>query len=222
MKQLEMSPHELRPNPWNTNSVDPVNMDKLKASMKRLGCFKPIIVREVEESGLMINQIIGGEHRWKTSIDLGFEKVPVINMGEISDAHAKEISIVDNGRYGTDNHDEFIKLIESIGAEDIIDIMPLSSDELEDLMSGSSDDDLKELEDLTLADMEIEAAPEKVEKLQSNQVVRFKVPMEDAGGVKRVIDNIKKEQGFKDSDALTNAGDALVFLCAKYEELTGL
>ena len=96
----EVETSRLRPNPWNTNAVSPENEEKLRRSIERFGVFKPIICRELPGGTL---EILGGEHRWQTAREMGLDTVPVVNLGAVSDERAKEIGLVDNGRYGEDD-----------------------------------------------------------------------------------------------------------------------
>src|SRR5437762_10365036 len=98
--QLFVDPRLLQPNPWNTNVVSPDNEAKIDASNQRLGMFKPIIVRELPDGTL---QILGGAHRRESAIRLGWDQVPVFNVGPVSDKQAKEIGLADNARYGHDD-----------------------------------------------------------------------------------------------------------------------
>ena len=91
---------ELFPNPWNTNTVAPDNQAKIEASIKRYGMFKPLICRTLDDGRL---QIVGGEHRWEAAKAIGIQEVPIVNLGKIDDKRAKEISLIDNSRYGTDD-----------------------------------------------------------------------------------------------------------------------
>src|SRR5574343_554781 len=99
LKQRMISPGELEPNPWNTNTMDAETEKKIEASLKRLGFFRPIVVRTLPSGEL---QILGGEHRWRKAIELGFDEVPIVDLGTISDDKAKEIGLADNARYGHD------------------------------------------------------------------------------------------------------------------------
>ncbi len=45
---LQVEVANLRPNPWNTNSVGAQNFEKLKGSIEKLGFFKPILARELD------------------------------------------------------------------------------------------------------------------------------------------------------------------------------
>ena len=104
-KPMMLDPVDLEPNPWNTNIVTPENERKLEASIKRLGFFRPVIVREIAKSPNSETgyQILGGEHRAETAVRLGINQIPVINLGPIDDLQAKEIGIADNARYGVDD-----------------------------------------------------------------------------------------------------------------------
>lgn len=123
----------LSPNPWNPNVVDAQNQLRLEASIERLQMFKPVIVRETEE-GL---QIIGGQHRWQYLSQRG-EQVPIINLGAMSDDKAKEIGLVDNGRYGDDDPVALKELVEGMDAslQEITSFMPVSNDELVNLFES--------------------------------------------------------------------------------------
>jgi ParB family chromosome partitioning protein len=63
----------LHPNPWNTNVVTPENEKRIEESIKRLGLFKPVTVRELTDGRL---EILGGQHRWEAARRLGYKEVP--------------------------------------------------------------------------------------------------------------------------------------------------
>lgn len=200
---------ELFPNPWNTNTVAPDNQAKIEASIKRYGMFKPLICRTLDDGRL---QIVGGEHRWEAAKAVGIQEVPVVNLGKIDDKRAKEISLIDNSRYGTDDSLKLAEVLKEL--DDVSEVMPISNKELEEIFSATTID----LDALDKVEEEAdEEAEETVEELTKSkpttQVMRFKVPVADAEFVQNVINGICKLQGFTGSDSLTNAGDALVFLC---------
>lgn len=93
--QVEVA--NLRPNPWNTNSVGAQNFEKLKGSIEKLGFFKPILARELD-GGFF--EILGGEHRWRAAMEQGISTVPVISVGKINDLVAKQMSLVDKRNSG--------------------------------------------------------------------------------------------------------------------------
>jgi ParB family chromosome partitioning protein len=209
----ELPPGSLHPNKWNTNIVSPENEAKIDASIKRFGFFKPVIVRELEDASL---EIIGGEHRWGSSIRLALKTIPVMNLGRITDEKAKAIGVIDNGRYGADDTLGLAELLESIGTmEEIASFMPFSDSDLSSIFSSSSIalDDL----DLDMDDSAPSKAPEKI--AQTHQIMRFKVPTGDVAAVTGLIERVMKTQRFKDEDSLSNAGNALVHLCNLSKDL---
>lgn len=111
---LQVEVANLRPNPWNTNSVGAQNFEKLKGSIEKLGFFKPILARELDGG---IFEILGGEHRWRAAMEQGISTVPVISVGKINDLVAKQMSLVDNERYGEDDQVALQHLIEEIQSE---------------------------------------------------------------------------------------------------------
>lgn len=204
--ELTYEPVEaLAPNPWNTNRItDPVNEQKLRESLLRLGAFKPILVRTMKDGTL---QILGGEHRWKAAKQLEMDSVPVINLGKIDDKRAKEIGLVDNGRYGEDDTLGLATLVKELG-DDILTFMPFTQSDMDalDKISKINLDDLDKTPDEQLPNLnQLPSAP-------SAQVMRFKVPVEDVGWVTTLIEQEMKNEGFKEEDALSNAGNALISL----------
>ncbi|MDH8217342.1 ParB/RepB/Spo0J family partition protein, partial [Klebsiella pneumoniae] len=69
--------------------------------------FKPILGRELLDGTY---EILGGEHRWRAAIEHGMAAVPVTSVGVIDDNTAKQMSLVDNERYGEDDAVELQRL----------------------------------------------------------------------------------------------------------------
>ncbi len=205
----QVDPGVLIPNTWNSNIVSPDNEAKLDESLKRFGVFKPVIVRELLDGTL---QIIGGQHRAQSAIRLGYKSVPIVNLGVITDTRAKEISLVDNDRYGEDDAYKLSELLSTLSADDLASFTTFSDADLESIFTNSSIA-LDELDSLSLPSEEADLPIEK--SIQTHQIMRFKVPIKDVDAVTQRIEKAIKVQGFDDSDSLTNAGDALVHLLLK-------
>lgn len=199
--------NQLHPNPWNTNTVSPENEAKLRASIERFGVFKPIICRELPSGEL---QILGGEHRWQTAREMGMATVPVVNLGAISDTKAKEIGLVDNGRYGEDDTLALAELLKDLGdTTDLLGFLPISDDEMTSIFSATS----IALEDLDSHDGGLpDLGSPSLAPIKTHQIMRFKIPVEDAERVQKIIESTMNAQGFLDDDAMSNAGNALVHL----------
>jgi ParB-like chromosome segregation protein Spo0J len=200
-------PSTLSPNPWNTNVVSPDNEAKLEGSIKRFGMFKPVIVRELEDGTL---QIIGGEHRAVIAERLGIKKVPIVNLGRIDDDKAKEIGIVDNGRYGTDDTLQLAELLGGLtNAEELSTFMPYTDSDLASIFSSVN----IALDELDLPDEDETPKLPKEKPIQTHQVMRFKVPVDDVAMLTEMIERVMKHQKFTEEDSLSNAGNALVYIC---------
>lgn len=202
---MEAPPGSLKPNPWNSNYVAPDNEKKLKESMRRYGCYKPVVVRELADGTL---EILGGEHRARVAGELGFETIPVANLGRVSDKQAKAIGLADNGRYGDDDVIKLADILKEIGAEDAELFLPFDEKDLASIFSISKMD----VEDLELpTDGDDLPVPEVIKPTLTHQLLRFKVPIADAESVSAVLDMVIKAKGYsKDSDSLAAAGMALV------------
>lgn len=206
------APDALKPNPWNTNNVPPDGEAKIDESLRRHGFIKPIIVRELTDGTL---EILGGEHRRDAALRLGLDQVPVFNLGRIGEKKAKEIGLIDNARYGHDDTLGLAALLGELGSiEELSTFLPYSDMDFESIFSSAS----IELDDFDIDDATSHApsAP-KVPAVQTHQVMRFKVPAQDCSDVQAKIEKVLKRQGFTESDQLTNAGDALVWLLNQVE-----
>jgi len=212
MKSAEIDPRRLKPNPWNTNIVSPDNEKKLDASLRRLGLFKPVLVRTLPSGDF---EIIGGAHRVESAIRIGLKQVPIINLGEIDDHKAKEIGLVDNGRYGADDVVGLAELMSELGnAADLAEFLPYTDAEMTAIFSAT-DIDLDMLDGTD--DDEAPPAPAATAP-KTHTIMRFKVPLGDSERIQELVESVMKRQGFSDSDDLTNAGDALVWLFNQLEQ----
>lgn len=204
----------LQPNPWNSNVVSPANEAKLDESLKRLGIFKPILVREKPSApGLrdIVYEILGGQHRWESACRLGLTEISIHNLGPIDDRMAKEISLADNARYGVDDTLSLADLLKDLGDTDELQgFLPYSNVDLSAIFAAS---DIA-LDDLELEEPEMGASEAPTEAAarapKTHAMMRFKVPIPDAERITELLAKIKRRQGFTTADDLTNAGDALV------------
>lgn len=187
-----VNPFSLIPNPWNTNRVDRENFDKLKKSLQSLGSFKPIVVREMEDGTL---QILGGYHRNEAAKELGFETVPIFNIGNVDDARAKEISLVDNARYGQDDTEALAKLLDELDTELLDDIMPEGPVVLPDM------------EDLT-NELAEELARER-DAEETHKSLKFRLEIEKAEEIEAILSKIAFDKDLKYADGYSNYSEAL-------------
>jgi ParB family chromosome partitioning protein len=186
----ELNPATLQPNPWNSNKVAKNEFAKLKQSLTTYGAFKPIVVRELPDGTL---QIIGGYHRNEAAKDLGWSKVPVVNLGPISDEKAKEIGLIDNTRYGEDDKELLEAILEEIG--DMSAILP----EL-DIIEIDMEDSLLE---------EVEREVEAKEPDETHKTIKLKFEIDKAEEIEAILSKVAYDHDYKYSDGHSNFADAL-------------
>lgn len=209
-----LDPGLLSPNPWNPNKVGPDNERKLEKSLEELGEFKAIIAREREDGSL---EILGGQHRWEIYRKRG-EDCPVINLGKISEAQAKKITLADNARYGEDDTLILHDLLLTLGSPDDISlILPYSETDLTAIM-GASEVDLSSLglslpTDIDDKDDDMTSLPGTEKVGATSKPVKIKVDVDSLEFVNDTLDEIIREQGYDDPDVAKRRGEALVDLC---------
>lgn len=204
MKLENVNPFELKPNEWNSNKVSRDNLEKLKKSVSSLEMFKPLIVRETA-TGL---EILAGYHRNEAAKELGIESVPVLNLGPIEEQKAKEISIIDNTRYGEDDSELLEKLINSMDTELIGTAMPeLASLEIPDLS-----EELTEFEE----HMVEESRDFKDSGEDSAKFLKFRYDdLDQAEEIEDILIFEAKENGFYFGDGYPNLSEALYNLIVR-------
>lgn len=206
----EIDVTHLRANQWNTNIVTPENEDRIAQSINRFGMFRPIIARQIKD--VAGYEILGGEHRWKVAENIGYKTIPVINLGYIDDKKAKEISLVDNGRYGEDDTLMLAELLKELGeSSELTTFMPYSDDDLAAIFSSS---------EIAFDQLEIDDSEENLPTIsektpQTHNIMRFKVPVEDSKFIENMIEAAMKSQSFTDDDSMMNAGNAMIYLLRK-------
>lgn len=206
-------PRTLIPAPWNPNRADASDEAKLDASVDRFGLFKPVVCRRLENGDL---QILGGHYRVASAIRLGLLLVPVVDLGEVSEDRAREITLVDNGRYGRDDSGALAKLIEELhaGRDELAGFLPFDLSELEAIASSAAID----LDTLGLDEEDAPKAEKPPRVSKTHEMMRFKVAVEDADRLRQALATVMADQGFSEADQLSNAGDALVWLVNDWME----
>ena len=79
-------------NPWNPKVKRSKEYEKVKESVRVNGLSMPIVVREINDDNYKY-QVLDGEQRLTAALDLGFDKIWIVDLGEISDEEAKSKTI---------------------------------------------------------------------------------------------------------------------------------
>ena len=80
---------EVKPNSWNPKLENTPEFQKIVESIQVNGFKSPIIVRETDEG----YEICDGQQRWTAAKQLGFDKIYIYNLGKISEAEAKSVTL---------------------------------------------------------------------------------------------------------------------------------
>ena len=207
-----ISPKKLKKNQWNTNRVSIENEEKLDKSLKEYGLFKPILCRTVNDE----LEIIGGEHRVESAIRNGISEIPIINLGNISDDKAKKMSLIDNGRYGSDDFVELQELINSLESpNELLEVLPYSLEDFEGIFKADEIDldNIPSFEENSEIEDSDETENNFVQKLpETHAIVKFKIPLEFLQDLNNKIKNKEQELNTEYGDSFVNAGNALLAL----------
>jgi len=107
MRPTDIKPYE------NNPRLNDLAVDKVAESIKAFGFRNPIIV---DKDGV----IIAGHTRWKASIKLGLEQVPVIVAKDMTEEQVKAFRIADNKSAEFADWD-YLKLLEEIKELEAVD-----------------------------------------------------------------------------------------------------
>lgn len=132
------------PNTWNPNKMEVGMRAKLVRAIMTDGYTQPIIVRNLPaarraELPGVLYEIIDGEHRWAVSgAELELARVPVVNLGDVPDAAAKQITIKANalrGEFDSIKLAEMLKnLSDEVSIDALVESLPYQKERIESLI----------------------------------------------------------------------------------------
>jgi ParB-like chromosome segregation protein Spo0J len=189
---------DIRPNTWNPNKMGEFEYGKLIESIDRYGFADPLTVRQVEGG----YQLVDGEHRLRAAKDAGLDRVPIINLGDISEDEAKALGIILNELKGHHDPKDLGALLDELlahgEAEDILAGMPFTEDALRGLVS------LADFDWNTLGSpAEMESSRKPSPKKGTHWVERtFRLPHEANEVLSQALDRAKDGDDVNDWQAL--------------------
>jgi hypothetical protein len=126
---------EVYPNRWNPNVLDEFYSGRLQKSITKHGFIDPITVRVRSEGGY---EVIDGEQRLKQMQDMKETQIAVINLGELSDAKAQELTLQLRNRGEEDSirlAGLITELSESIGIDELKADLPFPETDIDNLLA---------------------------------------------------------------------------------------
>lgn len=129
----------MKANPWNPNRMSDEIFAKEILSIQNNGFVEPIKIRELTDGSY---EIVDGEHRWRAATQLGLGFVPCVNLGPISDAQAKKLTIIANELRGAPEPVRLAALIKDLNTditlEDLALELPMTRVELDSLVRSAT------------------------------------------------------------------------------------
>lgn len=125
---------DLRPNPWNPNTMTPEEERAVGESIDLYGFLDPVTVRPIARGKY---QILDGEHRWRAAKRAGRETVLVNVLDVPDDLTAKKLTLILNQRGGPDRV-ELARLLAELQRElgkDVGKGLPYTADELASIIA---------------------------------------------------------------------------------------
>ena len=134
---IEIEVNKLIPAEWNykTDGTDK-QIEKLTQAIKEIGSYGVLPVREIDSAGVMLYEVIDGNHRLKAIQTLGYPKVLCENFGAISKARAVVISRQRNEQWFEDNRLKLASLMTEVvfpefPITNLVNILPESKEDLQ-------------------------------------------------------------------------------------------
>ena len=129
------------PNPWNPNRQSTRTEEATVESIGKFGMIDPITVRpHPDHEGKY--QVIDGEHRQRACTTLGYKKIPVNILSNITDEQAKKLTIIANETRGYADNISLSELLgdlsKSMSVDDLLIGLPYYQKELDDLINLGS------------------------------------------------------------------------------------
>jgi hypothetical protein len=188
------------------------------ASLRRFGLVAPLVVRRIPPGGSPTPprskrtaglpsksittkyELIDGEHRWKGAQELGYTEVPIWDLGIISDAVAKQLTIVLNETRGTPDPGKLgellMDLLETELPTDLLEVLPFPEERFTELTK--------------LAAFDWGAVTEPM-KTETGWVERtYRMPKEAAEVIDQAISRVRVDSGE------AKEWHALEYICADF------
>jgi len=193
--------NKLKPAPYNPRKWDKETVEQLKECIDRFGLVDPFVVNSAPERE---NIIIGGNLRWATVKEMGFETVPVVYVNIPDLEKEKELNIRLNKNQGEFDLELLAQFDESFLAD-----IGFNSEQLDKIFE---DDPIEEQFDLQ----------KELEKLKIDEITVKKGDVYDLDGSRVMCgdstieaDMLKLVGGYKISAAVTDPPYLLDYLHGK-------
>lgn len=183
--------------------MDPEMMAHARTSIIKFGFVDPVTVRRLGKN----YQIIDGEHRWRIAIELGLPTVPAMNLGDIPDSVAEQLTIVLNETRGQANPQKLGALLKDLMAketkESLLSTLPYTREAF-DRLTG--------LPTMDWENLGVPKRPQLPSERPSAWVERtYRMPIESAQVIDQAIAKVREDAEPEPAD-----WSALELICADF------
>lgn len=177
-------------NDWNPKDNEK-EFEKVKKSLEVNGLITPIFVRKVEEG----YEVVDGNQRARAAKELGYTEIYVYDLGEISEAEAKQLVLYLQTQvpFVTDMLAPIVVELEALGME-----LPYNEKEMQKFRDLEAFDMDTAFQDETPVPEE-EKSEEVIEKLKTYKI---KLEPEDFDLVRNAIDKVVMAENVNEGRAL--------------------
>jgi ParB family chromosome partitioning protein len=143
----EIRLEQLRPAPWNANSMDAAMLARLKESIRRYDVVENLVVRPLGPDNY---EVLSGNQRLRALTESGFECAPCVVVA-VDDADARLLADALNHVKGTDDlglrAEMLRKVLATVPEKDVLALLPETVESLQSLTAlgtGSLANSLRE------------------------------------------------------------------------------
>ena len=187
MQVIDIQLSQLHPAYWNPNRMEDAMVNRLKKSITRFGLVQSPVVRPIESGGY---EVLGGNQRLQVLRELGYAKALCV-LVEVDDNEARLMAQALNRIQGEDDMGlkaELVReILESMPEEEVLDLLPETSESLQWLSSVGQQEMAEYLQNLQQA---------QVAKLQHLQFQLLPYQLEVVEeALSRLFSQAKKDRG---------------------------
>lgn len=111
---------------------------KLVEQVRTFGFTDPVVVRNTDGKPQIVD--LYGEHLWRAAVELQMETIPVYNIGDVSEAEAREMSLAFREIHGTPDSIRLADVLRQINASTdlarMAEVLPLDTHQLRHLIES--------------------------------------------------------------------------------------
>ena len=207
MEIVELALDRLEQASWNPNSMNAIDLSRLRASITRYGWVVPLVVRPQTGGGY---EILSGNQRLTIAQELGLESVSSVVV-DLDDAQARLLAQALNHLHGMDDlglRAELMRaVLEHLPQEDVLAVLPESAESLTELAALGQQDMAGYLQDW--------------QRAQGARLHHFTAQLTEGqlAFVRETLEPFLTQVAPEDGGNPNRQGLALLLLCRTYREL---